>query len=150
MKNINRLFALLLLSLSLSVEARIWPWKPSAPSCDGVKNWATQLTLSSMVEHQLINDSTGVDLSKLKTTLLESVKVGKFQYEAGEDGVDVYRQIQKVAIITHDGREFEVLTISEVTQAECSMSPPRILLLAPEFKVLDEGTSILEVKASGQ
>ncbi|MBP6562551.1 MAG: hypothetical protein KA214_03645 [Neisseriaceae bacterium] len=143
MKTLNRVLALVVcMGLSVQASAKVWPWGTAAtPACYGESNWATQLTLSSMVANQYIVDSAGVDFAKLKTTLLESTKVGKYQFAQEED---VYRQIQKVSMTTRDGRTFEVLTISEATFTECSMGSPRIILVAPEFKVLERGASILE------
>ncbi|WP_238537985.1 hypothetical protein [Paraburkholderia atlantica] len=59
-----------------------------------------------------ITDPTKIDESKTKAVRLASEKVGK----------DLYRQIYDITFIEKNGPRIEVITSSEASAQECSMS----------------------------
>ncbi|AKJ28336.1 hypothetical protein AAW51_1645 [Caldimonas brevitalea] len=107
------------------------------------------MALDHMVDAGLIRDSASIYRGDtpyfLKTELLDSQKVGVFsglEFPTSE----VYRQIEKFTVKTKEGQSYEVLTVTEVSFVECSMAHLATVLLAPEFRVLKTGTSILKEK----
>jgi hypothetical protein len=115
------------------------------PPCYSNENYATQMALTAMVDAGLIKDPASIYHDKapyhpyfLKTVLLDSEKVGRYS-AAGYPATDVYRQIQKMTVRTRENQAFEVMTISEASFAECSMSAPLVMVLSPEMQVLDKG-----------
>jgi hypothetical protein len=122
--------------------------KGKAPPCYGEENSATQSALVEMVNAGLIKDFASIYIAEkkpyhLKTDLLSSTKIGKYSAKDFPPS-DVHRQIQKFEVNTKEGQSFEVLTISEATFVECSMSSPTIIVISPEFRVLNVGTSALK------
>jgi len=117
------------------------------PPCYGNENYATQTTLTGMVNAGLIPNSESIYRDEkhaysLKTTLLDSEKVGKYS-GPGFPVSDVYRLTQKISVRTKEGKTFDVITISEASFAECSLSDPVIIVIYPELQTLSAGKSIL-------
>jgi len=59
-----------------------------------------------------ITDNYKLDFSKTKTVRLASEKIGK----------DLYRQIHRVTVTEKSGNIIEVITVSDASSEECSMS----------------------------
>jgi hypothetical protein len=117
------------------------------PPCYGNENNATQSALTAMVNAGLILNFASIyrDEKKpysLKTTLLDSEKIGKYS-ALDFPSSDVYKQVQKVTIRTKENKSFEVLTISETTFVECSLSEPAIIVVSPELQVLSKGKFVI-------
>jgi hypothetical protein len=120
------------------------------PPCYGNENNATQTALTAMVNAKMIPGFESIyrDDKKpyfLKTTLLDSEKVGKY---SGRDypATDIYRQVQKMNVRTKENKEFEVMTISETSFVECSMSEPVVIVVSPEFQVLSKGKFLISTQ----
>jgi hypothetical protein len=114
------------------------------PPCHGTERWATQTALAAMVNAGIIKDFASIYHDQqpyhLKTTLLESTPIGTVSM-TGYPPVTVHRQIQRMEVGTKEGKQFQVLTISEATKLECSMSDVTVVILSPEYRVLATGTS---------
>lgn len=128
--------------------------KNGTPPCYGEENFATQTALVQMVNAGLIKNFASIYRDNrqpyhLTTRLLDSEKIGEY---ATKDfpAATLYRQIQKVDVGTREGKSFEILSISEATSVECSMSGPTTILISPEFKVLSIGKSILNTAGDGR
>jgi hypothetical protein len=111
------------------------------PPCHGVENFPTQIALTTMVNEKLIPDFASIyqDADRpysLKSTLLDSKKIGRYGGSKDYPEADVYRQIQKINVSTKEGQSFELITVSEVSFVECSLTGPAVVLIAPEFRVL--------------
>jgi hypothetical protein len=137
------LVALTACFIGLPVSTMAQP-SEKAPPCYGTERWATQTALVAMVNAGMIKDFASIYRDQqpyhLKTTLLESRPIGTVAI-TGYPPVTVHRQIQRMEVATKDGQHFEVLTISEATKLECSMSGVTVIILSPEYKVLNTGTS---------
>ncbi len=116
------------------------------PACYGNDNFATQSALTQMVNTGLIKDFSAIykderNPYELKTTLLESQNIGKYSSAAIPE-IDIYKQIQKINLRLKDGKAFEILTISEASFAECSLTEPTVILISPTIQILNAGKSI--------
>lgn len=127
--------------LLLSISGLVYGAKPEKiPACYGVDNWATQVTTSKMVNDGLLKESDDIfdNGRAIETALLESRKVGMISTPPYPKEA-LYRQIQKISLKNKDGKLFEIITISNVSDAECSMNGPTMILITPELKILDAG-----------
>lgn len=128
---------LLIVSLAKGEENTI-------PPCYGPANWSATLAVSEMRDQGILKKSDSVlkNSSEIKTSLLEGKKIGVVSDPAYKNS-NLYRQIQKIELKNNEGKSFELITISESSDLECSMSSPSIILISPEFKVLNQGDSYL-------
>ena len=147
---IAALSAILVGCLTLSFHSAYGKSLEKTPPCYGNENFATQSALTAMVNAGLIPNFASIYRDEknpyfLKTTLLDSEKVGKYAAKDFPES-DIYKQIQKVTVRTKEGKSFEVLTMSETSFVECSLSEPAIIVISPKFNVLSTGTSVLNAK----
>ncbi len=146
------LSAILVGCLTLSCHSAYGNPLQKTPPCYGNENFATQSALTTMVNAGLIPNFASIYRDEknpyfLKTTLLDSEKVGKYLAKDFPES-DVYKQIQKVTVHTKEGKSFEVLTVSETSFVECSLSEPAVMVISPEFHILSSGTSVLNTKVT--
>jgi hypothetical protein len=99
--------------------------------------WATQMTLTTIKNEKLFDVE---NIADIKTNLLHSKKVGIVPNTKEV----IYRQIQSIDIKTSDNKSFSLLTISDYSDEECSMNTPTIILIYPELRVINFGSSYLE------
>lgn len=93
-----------------------------------------------MVELGILKDSGDIlnNGKAIETKLLESKRLGTIT-SISPSKETLYRQIQKISLRNSEGKAFEVITISQASDSECSMSMPTSILISPEFKVINEG-----------
>ncbi|WP_227817575.1 hypothetical protein [Nitrogeniibacter aestuarii] len=118
----------------------------NAPPCYGPDNYATQAALTALVNSNNVADATDLYHDDtvpygLSTTLLDAAPIGPMP-GAGGEGVTVFRQVQKIQVATRDNTVFELLTISEVSSVECSLTAPTVVLMVPGYNVLSVGDSL--------
>lgn len=101
-------FALLLVAPALGLV--------KAPDC---ASWPTNMALVHL-KNAGVTDPTKVDESKTKAILLASEKVGK----------DLYRQIYEITFQERAGGTIQVVTNSEASSEECSMSGVDVYVVA--------------------
>ncbi|MCZ4305480.1 hypothetical protein O4G98_12120 [Zoogloeaceae bacterium G21618-S1] len=133
-------------TLGLSVQVSSASATEEAPPCYGPENYATQIALVELVNTRRVADATSIYRDRttpyhLRTTLLDSQRIGRFS-GPGMPETDVYRQIQKIEVRTRSGDAFILLTISEVSVLECSLSAPTVVMMQPEYVVLRVGGSV--------
>lgn len=114
------------------------------PACHGAQSYPTQAALTMMVNEKLVPDISSIYREEstpysLKTVLLDSKKVGRYGGSKDYPAADVYRQIQKISVGTKERQSFELITVSEVSFVECSLTGPSIIVIAPGFRVLSPG-----------
>lgn len=131
------LFLLLVSPMALADDA--------VPPCFGPDNYATQVALSALVNAGRVADASAFYRSDgapygLETGLLDAERIGRISGPALAR-TDLFRQIAKITVHTRAGAVFSMITISETTHAECSMAAPTVVLVSPEYAVLQLGTS---------
>lgn len=131
--------------LSLSIHAFAGD---AVPPCFGPENYSTQVALTELVNSGRVADSAAFYSSAstpigLKTRLLDSKSLGVLS-DVGMSGVKVFRQIQAIEARTLKGVVFELLTISEVSDVECSLAAPTVVLMRPEYAVLRIGDTVMK------
>ncbi|QAU23553.1 hypothetical protein EO087_05765 [Dyella sp. M7H15-1] len=87
-----------------------------APTCS---SWPTNIAIASL-KNAGITDPTKLDESKTKAMLLASEKVG----------TDLYRQIYDITFYEKSGVTVQVITNSEASSSECSMSGVDVYVVA--------------------
>ncbi|UKD18054.1 hypothetical protein L3V59_42015 (plasmid) [Burkholderia aenigmatica] len=97
----KRLLLTLLLATPLVCLAK-------APAC---ATWPTNMAIASL-KNAGITDPTKLDESRTKAVLLASEKIGK----------DLFRQIYDITFTEKSGAKIQVVTRSEASSTECSMS----------------------------
>ncbi|GGB22354.1 hypothetical protein [Agarivorans gilvus] len=88
------------------------------PECHNPDNWAPSVAYGALKEKQLIT-SENYDPKTTQVTLLGSKKIGK----------DLYTLIHKVDFYPIGGKKIVVITKSDASSEECSMSPVKIFLV---------------------
>lgn len=68
-----------------------------------------------------VTDSTKLDSAKTEVRRLASEKIGE----------DLFRQVHHISFLELSGTTIEVITISDASSEECSMSGVRVFRLAP-------------------
>ena len=129
---------------TIPARSMFHPWAKKTPACHGTASYPTQAALTMMVNEKLVPDMSSIyrETNKpysLKTVLLDSKKIGRYGGSKDYPESDVYRQIQKISVGTKEGPSFEVITVSEVSFVECSLTGPAIVVVAPAFRVLSPG-----------
>lgn len=112
---------ILLLTLPSSVLA-------APPDCGGPNNWAANMAYGYLKNAGLVRNDT-TDFSKTRVTNLASEKIGK---------KDLYRQVYKVTFTELSGKELEVITVSDASHEECSMSGVEVFVVSKELGGLNE------------
>ncbi|GLQ48624.1 hypothetical protein ACFFJT_16570 [Dyella flava] len=105
----KRLLPALLLVTPLLCFAR-------APACS---SWPTNMAIVSL-KNAGITDPTELDESKTKAVPLASEKMGR----------DLYRQIYEITFYEKSGATVQVITNSEASSSECSMSGVDVYVVA--------------------
>jgi len=107
MKTIIGLLALLLITACANIEAK-------EPLCSGSENWPASMAYVKLKNAKIINFP--IEPNKTKVSMVMSEKIGK----------DLYRQIHDVEYWDTQGNHYRVLTISDASSEECSMSDVRV------------------------
>lgn len=108
---------------SLYVAATCISWSVVAvaghPDCAGVERWPTRMAFAHLKNAGLTSYDR-LDFSKTKTVRLASEQIGK----------DLYRQIHLVIFAEKDGETLEVVTESDASMEECSMSDVEVFVIS--------------------
>lgn len=117
------------------------------PPCFGPENYATQVALSELVNAHRVEGASAFYTDTmtpygLTTRLIDAKPVGMAS-GPGMPATTVYRQIQVIEVRTRQAKAFELLTISEVSAAECSLAAPTVILMHPDYAVLRVGASVV-------
>jgi hypothetical protein len=86
------------------------------PACSA---WPTNMAIVRL-KNAAITDPTKLEESKTKAVLLASEKIGK----------DLYRQIYDITFYEKSGAKVQVITNSEASSRECSMSDVDVYIVA--------------------
>jgi hypothetical protein len=106
-------------ALALAVPALCFAGSP--PGC---KSWPTNIAIVYL-KNAGITDPTRLDESKTRAARIASEKIGK----------DLWRDVYNITFYEHGGRSFEVITSSEASSAECSMSDPIVWVVSQKLGV---------------
>jgi hypothetical protein len=110
--------------------------------CAGAHNWATQITFVHMKNVKLI--SSFPDTDDTKTTLIEQKEIGAYPES---DNITIFRSVQQIDMFhAKDNKTFKIITISDVSNVECSMSSVTTIMIYPEIRVLNIAPSYIEDK----
>ncbi|KVL70318.1 hypothetical protein [Burkholderia ubonensis] len=109
----KRLFLTLLLASPMVCLAK-------TPAC---ASWPTNMAIASL-KNAGITDPTKLDESKTKAVLLASEKTGK----------DLYRQIYNITFYEKSGAKIQVITRSEASSSECSMSGVDVYVVSQKIE----------------
>ncbi len=109
--------------LSLLLAAACASWRICAlaaqPECTGVERWPTSMAFVHL-KNAGLTDNDKLDFSKTKTVRLASERIGK----------DLYRQIHHVVFTEKSGATIEVITASDASNEECSMSGVEVFVIS--------------------
>ena len=89
------------------------------PQCSGVDNWASNMAFVHLKNAGITNNDNVV-WGQRKVVRLASEKIGK----------DLYRQVHRVTFPQTDGSVIEVITVSDASQDECSMSDVDVFVVS--------------------
>jgi hypothetical protein len=89
------------------------------PDCTGVERWPARMAFVHLKNATLI-DNERVDFTKTSVVRLASEKVGK----------DLYRQVHRIQFIEKSGARLEVITVSDASHVEYSMSGVDVFVVA--------------------
>lgn len=83
--------------------------------CSGPDNWAASFAYAELKSSGLLTPET-VDFSKTHVELLAQQKIGD----------DLYRQIHEIVFTLKSGSDVRVVTTSDASAEECSMSSVKV------------------------
>lgn len=86
--------------------------------CSGPDNWAATSAYAQLKNAGMLTPDA-VDFAKTRVELFAQQKIGK----------DLYRQVHRVAFTTKAGPIIRVITLSNASSEECSMSSVRLELV---------------------
>jgi len=89
------------------------------PNCTGKEQWPASMSFVHLKNANL-TDNNKLDFTKTKIIRLASEKIGK----------DIYRQIHYITFIEKSGNIIEVITSSEASNEECSMSDVDVYIVS--------------------
>ena len=92
---------------------------PGPPDCTGIEAWPAAMAYGALKNAGDLSPET-VDFSKRRSVRIASEQIGR----------DLYRQVHRVTFGLKDGRTIEVLTISDASHEECSMSDVTVFVVA--------------------
>ncbi|WP_322052258.1 hypothetical protein [Paraburkholderia bannensis] len=107
----------LFVTLALTIPALGYAGSP--PAC---KSWPTNIAIVYL-KNANITDPTKLDESKTHAVRIASEKIGK----------DLWRDVYDITFHEHSGRSFEVITSSEASSTECSMSDPIVWVVSQKL-----------------
>src|SRR5215470_15368763 len=111
---------LLLLSIVLFCVPRFA--EASSPECSGPNNWASNMAYVHLKNAGLLQPET-TDFAKTQVTRLASEKIGK----------DLYRQVHQVTFTKKSMDKISVVTVSDASHEECSMSRVDVLVISQQL-----------------
>jgi hypothetical protein len=89
------------------------------PDCSGIDQWSTKMAFVHL-KNAGITDNDKIDFTKTHTTKLASQRIGD----------DLYCQIHHVLFTEKTGRTIEVITSSDASSKECSMSGVEVFVIS--------------------
>ncbi|WP_027820163.1 hypothetical protein [Paraburkholderia bannensis] len=104
---------------TLAVTAPALAFAGSPPAC---KSWPTNIAIVYL-KNANITDPTKLDETKTHAVRIASEKIGK----------DLWRDVYDITFHEHSGRSFEVITSSEASSTECSMSDPIVWVVSQKL-----------------
>ena len=118
----KRLCIILCFLITFSSAAAFASQNPDCGSADG---WVDSMAFAAL-KNAKVTDNDKVDFSKTKIVKVASQKIGKDK----DDHSDLYRQVYDVTFTEKSGKRIEVLTVSEATNAECSMGKVDVFVVS--------------------
>ena len=115
-----RQYCLLFSSIVLSFVPRFAD--ASSPDCSGPNNWASNMAYVHLKNAGLLQPET-TDFAKTQVTRLASEKIGK----------DLYRQVHQVTFAKTSMDKISVVTVSDASHEECSMSRVDVFVISQEL-----------------
>ena len=108
-------------TLSMLYSSLVWA---GTPDCSGTERWPTSMAFGYLKDAGVINNES-TDFEKTKTIRLVSEKIGK----------DLYRQVHLVTFLKKSGETATVITNSDSSNEECSMSDVEVYLVSKQIGV---------------
>jgi hypothetical protein len=93
-----------------------------AGSPPGCKSWPTNIAIVYL-KNAGMTDPIKLDESKTHAVRIASERIGK----------DLWRDVYDIKFYEHGGRSFEVITSSEASSQECSMSAPTVWVVSQKL-----------------
>lgn len=106
------------------------------PQCYGPDNWAANMAFVKL-KNAGITDNDKIDFSKTQPVKLASEIIGKDEHYND----DLYRQVQNIKFYEKSGNIIEVITVSNATETECSMSDVDLYIISKHIKSSESGVS---------
>lgn len=111
--------------LGLAVLIFTCPLYAKAPDCTDAGAWPASMAYSQLKNAQII-DSYTLNFDKTKVVRIASEKIGKDSVLH----VDRYRQVHRVTFVKRTGERLTVVTVSDASHEECSMSDVDVYLVS--------------------
>ncbi|RQR33945.1 MULTISPECIES: hypothetical protein [unclassified Burkholderia] len=89
------------------------------PDCAGLDRWPTSMAFVKL-KNAGLTDNDKLDFNKTKTVRLASERIGN----------DLYRQVHHVVFTEKSGETIEVITASDASREECSMSDVEVFVIS--------------------
>jgi hypothetical protein len=90
----------------------------AAPKCDGPNNWAANMALTHL-RNAGMTTNADLDFSKTRVNRIASEQIDK----------DLHRQVHRIVFTTRKGEPIEVITVSDASNEECSMSGVEVFVV---------------------
>ena len=94
----------------------------SHPDCSGIDRWPTTMAFVQMKNDGITNNNK-IDFEKTETTRIASEEI--------KEGL--YKQVHKIKFHENDGVIYDIMTISNASHEECSMSAVEVFLVSKKL-----------------
>lgn len=108
------------LILALALLLSNLPLQAADPDCTGRDRWPA-MSAFVQLKNSGVTDNDKLDQAKTEVWRLASEKIGE----------DLFRQVHHISFSELSGATIEVITVSDASSEECSMSGVRVFRLAP-------------------
>lgn len=103
------------------------------PDCTGVENWPAMIAYGELKNAGII-DSHTLDLDKTRVIRFASSKKGRVPY--AKISANLYRQAHRVTFVKKSGEPITVITVSDASHYECSMSGVDVYVVSKPFGII--------------
>ena len=121
------------ISLGLAISVFAVPLYAKDPDCTDPGAWPAGMAYSQLKNAQIVNSST-LNFGKTKVVRLASEKIGNDPVLS----VDLYRQVHQVTFVKRGGDTLTVVTVSDASHQECSMSDVDVYLVSKHLSAESE------------
>ena len=120
--------------LAVSILVFSFPVVAKDPDCSSPNNWPSRMAFYELRDAKILVGETS-DYNAPKVVRLASEKIGLVSEKTGEE---LYRQIHLLTFVLKSGKTVSVITVSNSSRVECSMSGVDVYVISKHLGAAQE------------